>query len=308
MPIALALDVGGTKVEAALVEADGRILPGSRFREPTGRAADAATLFGAVRRVVTAALPQLPSGERLAGVGIGSAGPILLPDGSVSPLNLPGWRAYPLRQRVGELVPGVPVRLALDGLCITLAEHWLGAARGADTVLGMIVSTGIGGGLLVGGRPLRGATGNAGHIGQVEVGGFTAEGVHGGPTTLERIASGPGTVAWARSQGWSGTSGEELGAAYQAGEALAVAAVRRAGRAIGRAIASATALVDLDVVVIGGGFAQVTPDLFDFIRASLRDDSEFPFTSRAEVRPTGLSGDGPLLGAAALVLLPGLAG
>lgn len=301
--IALAVDVGGTKVEAALVDQDAHILAGSRHRAPTGVSSSSSALFEAVRTVVQQSVRALPSGEAITGTGIGSAGPIAVSDGLVSPLNLPAWRAFPLREGISQLLPGVPARLALDGLCITLAEHWVGAARDAENVLGMIVSTGIGGGILLHGRPVTGATGNAGHIGQIEVGGFAAEGVLGRGHTLERVASGPNVVAWARAKGWIGSTGEELAASYAAGDAIAVSAVRRAGAAIGRAIASATALLDIDVVVIGGGFAQVSPDLFGFIRESLAEHSEFPFTSRAEVRPTGLGADGPLLGAAALALL-----
>jgi len=80
-----------------------------------------------------------------------------------------------------------------------------------------------------------------------------------------------------------------------------VAAVRRCGRAIGQAIASATNLVDLDIVAIGGGFSQVTPDLFDFVREAVNERSVFEFARRVRVVPSGLSGDGPLIGAAALI-------
>ncbi len=297
----LAVDLGGTKIEAALVDADGSLAPGSRFRAPTGRESDSAALEASAASVVEQAVAAMPEGGSLIGVGIGSAGPITVAQGLVSPLNLPAWRDYPLRALVERLVPGVPVVLRMDGECITLAEHWIGAAPGEDNLMGMVVSTGIGGGLILGGRAVAGPTGTAGHIGHVEVGGFDDPCLCGGTGCVEAIASGPHTTAWARSQGWSGATGEDLAASYAAGDPIAVAAVRRSGTAIGQAIASATALVDLDVVAIGGGFSHVTPDLFDIVREAIAKRAAFPFVAKVRVVPSGLSGEGPLIGAAALI-------
>jgi glucokinase len=299
---ALAIDLGGTKVDAALVAEDGTIDEASRTRRPTGRDRSADELADAVREAVRGALRRLPAGEELAGAGIGSAGPIDIPRGAVMPYNLTPWHGgYPLRDLVQELVPDAPVTLRIDGLCITLAEHWVGAARGADNVMGMIVSTGVGGGLVLGGRTVAGPTGNAGHIGHIEVAGFDDPCTCGGRGCLEAVASGPNTVRWARAQGFEGETGEDLGRAYAGGDGIAVAAVRRAGTAIGRAIASAAALVDLDVVAIGGGFSNVTPDLFDLIREPIAERVNSAYVRRVRVVGSGLSGDGPLIGAAALV-------
>jgi len=166
--LALAVDLGGTKVEAALVTDDGVVLPASRFRSPTGPQKRAEELQAAVDEVVLAALAALPANAVLAGVGIGSAGPVDEARGLVSPLNMPAWRDYPLRDRVAALTPdGVPVTLRMDGLCITLAEHWVGAAKGREHVMGMIISTGVGGGLILHGRTISGPTGNAGHVGHI---------------------------------------------------------------------------------------------------------------------------------------------
>jgi glucokinase len=305
--IALALDLGGTKVEAALVDQDGVLLGGTRFREATGAEKTSHELESAVTTVVRRCLETLPDGASLAGVGIGAAGPIIEDSGLVSPLNLPAWRSYPLRQLVVSLVPdGVPVTLRMDGLCITLAEHWVGAARGYNNVMGMIVSTGIGGGLILHGNTVSGPTGNAGHIGHLQVAGFDDPCGCGGTGCLEAIASGPRSVAWARRQGWNGATGEDLAAGYLAGDDIARRAVERSGTAIGEAIASATALIDLEIVAIGGGFSQVTPDLFEHIRAGVAKRRQFAFVTKVLVVPSGLSSDGPLIGAAALVHRSGI--
>jgi len=299
---ALAIDLGGTKVEAALVDPTGTVYGPSRFRAATGPQKTSDELALAVDEVLALALAALPAGAQLLGVGIGSAGPINEAEGKVSPLNLPVWREYPLRDQVIASVPdGTPVTLRMDGICITLAEHWVGAGKGYDNVMGMIVSTGIGGGLILGGNTVSGPTGNAGHIGHLEVAGMEDPCPCGGAGCVEAVASGPNTVRWAREQGFLGSTGEELGAAYREGDLIALAAVERAGRAIGQTIASATSLVDLDIVAIGGGFSHVTPDLFDHMRAAVARRYNFPFVTKVKIVPTGLSSDGPLIGAAALI-------
>jgi predicted NBD/HSP70 family sugar kinase len=304
-PLALAIDLGGTKVEAALVDPQGAILPGTRFRQPTGPARSSGELATSVDAVVVQAIASLPPGAPLIGVGIGAAGPIVVRDGAVSPLNLPAWRRYPLREQVHGIVQkaglDVPITLRMDGLCITLAEHWIGAAQGVDNVMGMVVSTGVGGGLILGGQTVAGPSGNAGHIGHIEVAGFDDPCPCGGHGCLEAVASGPHTVAWAQSQGFAGSTGEELAVSYAAGDEVAIRAVKRSGTAIGRAIASATALLDLEVVAIGGGFSHVTPDLFGFIAEPIAERSQFDYIRAVRVVPSALSGDGPLVGAAALI-------
>jgi glucokinase len=305
-PVAVAVDFGGTKVESAIVDADGALIAGSRHRAPTGRAASVDELEGSVRDVVERALDALRPEHQLVGVGIGTAGPITRGAGLASPLNVPAWRDYPLRAFIEGIVlergHEVPVRLEMDGVAITLAEHWVGAAQGVANVMGMVISTGIGGGLMLGGRVLTGATGNAGHIGHVEVAGIIGEATFGSVSSLEAIASGPHTVAFAREHGFTGSTGEELAAAYAAGDPVAHEAIERTGRAVGQAISSATALLDLDLVAIGGGFSQATPDLFDIIRATIAKH-HFGFVRKVKVVPSALSGEGPLIGAAALIHL-----
>jgi glucokinase len=304
--VALAVDFGGTKVEAALVDADGQLLGQSRHRHRTGRDATTDELAAAVVDVTTRALAAIPAGTSLIGAGIGSAGPVDHVGGTVSPVNVPAWRGYPLRNLVRSVLSdqvGDPtVLLATDGLACALAEHWVGAGKGVANMMGMVVSTGVGGGLILGGRPFQGAGGNAGHIGHIEVSGLDGESTFGHPGTLEAVASGPHSVAWARRQGWTGTTGEDLARDYERGDEVARAAITRAGTAIGQAIASAAALLDLELVVIGGGFSEATPDLFGFIREAVARHP-LEYVRKVRVVPSSLSGAGPLIGAAALVHL-----
>ncbi|SDZ44995.1 ROK family protein [Herbiconiux ginsengi] len=299
-PLALAIDVGGTKVEAALVDDRARVIDGTRHRAPTGAENSAEAIADAVRRVIDETLASAPTGARILGAGIGSAGPIDIGRGTVSPLNLAVWRGFPLAALVSEQSGIADPVLRLDGLCILLAEHWAGALQGYRTAMGMVVSTGIGGGLLVEGRLVGGRSGNAGHLGQIQLH------THGGggrdlSVTLEGIAAGPRIVNWAKEQGWQGNTGEDLATSYRENDPIAVAAVRRCARAVGEGIASVCALVDLEAVAIGGGFSRVTPDLFDLIREAIDEVAPLDTIAGVQILPSALSDEGPLIGAAGLI-------
>src|SRR5690606_27990831 len=146
-----ALDIGGTKIAGALVDGGGGLL--LRAQRPTPARQDGETVMRAVAAVL-GELTASPLWEGVSAVGIGSAGPVDASAGTVSPVNVPGWRDYPLVARVQEAAGGLPVELIGDGVAITAAEHWQGAARGHDNALCMVVSTGVGGGLVIGGREI----------------------------------------------------------------------------------------------------------------------------------------------------------
>lgn len=296
----LAVDIGGTKVDAAVVTAGGEVVRASVTRRPTGRAATRDEIARNIREAAAGALAAVPQ-LHVGAVGVGSAGPIDRPVGAVSPLNLPQAAGLVVADVLDGLVDG-PVHLALDGTCIALAEHWRGALVGCRDAMAIVVSTGVGGGLLLDGRPAVGASGNAGHLGQTFV--RTVEDDDVVASTLEAVAAGPGTVAWARSRGWEGESGLDLAASYRSGDEIAVAAVRRSAAAVGQAIAAATTLCDLEAVAIAGGFARVADDYIDLVRAAAQTASVHAYARRCRIVGSGLDGDGPLLGAAALALRP----
>ncbi len=300
MTATLALDIGGTKIAAGLVDVNGQLL--HQNRQSTPRSADPDEVWAAVQHTITDAL--IAAGGAVDGVGISSAGPIDLSDGTISPVNIAAWRGFPIRDRVAAAVPGVPVRLAGDGLCMALGEHWRGAGRGAEFLLGMVVSTGIGGGLVLDGAPYDGRTGNAGHVGHMVVELDGPPCTCGGRGCVEAIASGPHLAAWARDQGWIGSKNsdaKELAEAAAAGNPLAQKAFRRGARAIAAMIASVGAACDLDLVVIGGGVANAGPVLFDPLRAALRDYAVLDFIAGLRVLPAKLGGEAGLVGAAALL-------
>jgi len=241
----------------------------------------------------------------LAGVGCGCGGPMEWPAGRVSPLNIPAWRSFPLRERLQERFPGIPVRLHNDAICMAAGEHWRGAGRGRRSMLGVVVSTGVGGGLVLDGRLINGATGNAGHIGHVVVdpgGPFCG---CGGRGCLEAIARGPALVAWAQGEGWrpgqAPVTAKELADDAAQGHPVGIAALRRAGEALGIAIASAVQLCDLEVVAIGGGLAQAGPLLFGPLEESLRTHAALDYARDVPVVAAALGQSAGLIGAAALI-------
>jgi len=295
----LALDIGGTKIAAGVVDESGRLL--RHARQPTPHLVDPDRVWMAAERAITDAL----SGGPVRGVGISSAGPIHLPTGAISPINIPAWRDFPIVERVAAAVPHVPVRLGGDGMCMALGEHRFGAGRGSSFLLGMVVSTGIGGGLVLDGEPYDGRTGNAGHVGHVVVDPDGARCRCGGRGCVETIASGPSLVARALDQGWKarpGADAKQLAESAARGDGIALAAFTRGGAAVGAMIASVAAVCDLDVVVIGGGVANTGPLLFDPIRKALGTYAGLDFLDHLRVVPAELGGEAGLIGAAALVL------
>lgn len=296
-PRTLALDIGGTKIAAGLLDAHGRVLHSNR--QPTPRSADPDEVWAAAQRTIADALAA--AGGPVTGIGISSAGPIDVAAGTISPVNIAAWRGFPVVTRTSEAVPGVPVRLAGDGLCMALGEHWRGAGQGAAFMLGMVISTGIGGGLVLDGVPYSGRTGNGGHVGHVVVEEDGPPCACGGRGCVEAIASGPNLVAFARSRGWDGADARQLAQAAAAGDATALLAFSRGAAAVAAMIASVAAVCDLDLVVIGGGVANAGPVLFDPLRAALRAHLGLDFIRGLRVLPAALGGEAGLVGAAALL-------
>ncbi|MFD8011835.1 ROK family protein [Streptomyces sp. NPDC058955] len=297
----VALDIGGTKIAGALVDPRGRIL--ARARRDTPAREDAETVLAAVAEVLDA-LATSPFWAAAEAVGIGSAGPVDAARGTVSPVNVPGWRDFPLVERVRRLTGGRPVTLVGDGVAMTAAEHWLGAARGHANALCLVVSTGVGGGLVLDGRLHPGPTGNAGHIGHLSVdldGDPCACGSRG---CVERIAAGPHIARRALDQGWrpgpdGDTSAAAVAEAARAGDPVAVAAFERAARALAAGIAATAHLVEVDIAVVGGGVAGAGDVLFAPLRRSLADYATLSFARGLTVVPAATGTDAGLLGAAA---------
>ncbi|MGH9279389.1 MAG: ROK family protein, partial [Acidimicrobiales bacterium] len=266
MEVALAIDVGGTKLAAGLVTAEGDLV--ARATAPTGRHDDPERLFATLLAVVASVGGN---GDVLVG-GVGTGGPMSPGGEEVSPLNIPAWRGFPLRRRLAEAT-GLAVYVDNDAKALALGEGWRGAAAGCDNFVAMVVSTGVGGGIVLDGRLLDGTAGNAGHIGHVIVepdGRVCGCGARG---CLEAEASGTAIAAI------TGRPAAEAGPDV----------VERTGRMVGRAVASVTNLLDLGLAVVGGSVALGFGDpFFAAAQVEIDDRCRLDFSRGTRVRPVGL--------------------
>lgn len=303
----LVVDIGGTKMAGGVSDPDGRLVTWKQV--PTPREGDAEFLWRTLESLLAGVLENAEVDDLgvLSGIGCGCGGPMEWPAGLVSPLNIPGWRSFALRERLAERFGGGKrVRVHNDAICMAIGEHWRGAGKGRSNVLGMVVSTGVGGGLILDDRLVQGSSGNAGHIGHVVVDPDGPRCQCGGVGCLEAIARGPALAAWAQAEGWRpgqpGVTAKDLADDAERGHAVAVAALRRAGLAVGTAIASATCLCDLEVVAVGGGISQAGALLFDPLQEALTVHARLDFARNVRAVPAALGQTAGLVGAAALII------
>ena len=276
--MALAIDVGGTKLAAGLVTADGDVV--ARAAAPTPKGDDPEAVFDVLVDLVDA----VGGDGEVVVCGVGCGGPMAPGGEQVSPLNIPSWRDFPLRRRLAEAT-GLAVHVDNDAKALALGEGWRGAAKDHDNYIAMVVSTGVGGGIVLDGRLLDGAQGNAGHIGHVNVEPEGRRCSCGAQGCLEAEASGT-AIAAATGRPASESSSE---------------VVDRTGTLVGRAVASVANLLDLRLAVVGGSVALGFGDrFFAAAQDELDRQARLAFSSGARILPLGLGDAGPLVGAAAV--------
>jgi glucokinase len=299
----LAVDVGGTKIAVALVRSDGSVA--AETTAPTRAVPDPEAVFAPAAGAIREILSGRTAGDRPLRVGIGSAGPIDAPGGTVSPVNIGAWRTYPLAARVRDVVQDATgtaplVRLAGDGHCFALGEHWLGAGKDVASMIGMVLSTGVGGGAVIADELFTGASGNAVHLGHISVNAWGPRCVCGCHGCTESYARGPALVAAAKAQGWTGgDDAQALTAAARAGEQIPLDVIDYGMRALAAGIATTATELDVTVVVLGGGVSKAGEVIFAPLRRHLADFATLAYVRDLEIRPAELENAG-LLGAAAL--------
>jgi glucokinase len=270
----LALDIGGTKVEAAVVAPDGSLFR----RERLNVAERTADLFDAIVALVR----RVRGDDPLNVMGVGCAGPMSRGGETVSPLNIPSWREFPLRRSLRDAL-GLEVFIDGDARALALAEGTYGAAHDVTSYLSMVVSTGVGGGIVLNGRLLDGETGNAGHVGHLTVvtnGALCSCGAYG---CLEAEASG-----WAIES----RTGKPASEADQATRL-------RTGELVGRAIGMLSSVLDFRHSYVAGSVALgYGDDFFAAATKAARETARLSYSHDVEILPSKLGNDGPLLGAA----------
>jgi|GEM_PF-44213 len=282
--VVLAIDIGGTKFAAGLVTARGELIDRRRVEVEKDVVPDAhfRSLEVMLGELMESAGRQ--HGARIRAVGVGSAGPVERNLEAVSPVNIGAWRNFPLRARLQEATR-LPVFGDLDAKALALAEGWLGAAQGHPNFCALTVSTGVGGGVVLDGELLDGATGNAGHIGHVivEPGGRRCG--CGAQGCIEAEASGLAIEAI--------TGRPPTEPTYEI--------MQRTGRLVGVAAASVCNALDLALVVVGGSVALgFGATFFHSAQAALDEHTNLPFSRGARITPSRLADSGPLIGAGAV--------
>ncbi|NDD96390.1 MAG: ROK family protein [Acidimicrobiia bacterium] len=282
--LALAIDIGGTKMAVGLVSRKGEMLDRDVIR--TDRDKNANDLFESLSVIVRRQAERASErhGGKVVVCGVGSAGPIEPDCTTVSPLNIPAWRRFPLREALSTVV-GVPVYGDLDAKAFALAEGWLGAAKGSNNYVGMVVSTGVGGGIVVDGRMIDGASGNAGHIGHVIVNPDGHRCGCGARGCLEAEASGSAIEAI--------TGRPATEPSYET--------MQRTGRMVGRAVASVCNFFDLRLAVVGGSVALgFGPTFFQSAQEVIDEHCRLAFSRGARIVPARLGDRSPIIGAGAV--------
>lgn len=306
MSTVFAVDLGGTKCSAALVDRSGRIV--SRCTVAVDLSSPDAPVFQIIQLAKQLAAPrQLKRAFQAGGVAVPG---LVRPGGTVWAPNLPGWDRMPLASRLKRAL-GIPVVVESDRNAAIVGESWRGAARSKSDAIVFMIGTGIGAGILSGGRVLRGAHELSGCAGWLTI---TQE--KSTPTSgigeLEWLAAGPAIARAAQERLAAGEksslsqidrsriTAHEVAAAARKADAVAVEIFRRAGTLLGYGIANMVSLLDPQVIVLGGGLAGVSDLYLDSLRSAMLERAQPLSAARVKVVVSRLGDRANLLGCARL--------
>jgi glucokinase len=285
----LAIDIGATKFAVALVNPKREVL----FR----REVPASQLWGGLASILSEIAAD--NSEKITKIGIGSAGPINTQTGEISPVNILAWRSFPIVAKVKEIFSQAQVKMVGDAVALAVAEHAIGAGVGSKNMLGMVVSTGIGGGIIVNGAPLEGDFGNAGYFGHTVVGDYDGGCNCGRIGCVEGYASGKSMVRVAKKSGWNGDDFVALSQSAKKGESTAIAAIEFGTNHLAKAIINISQIFDLRTVVVGGGVIEAG-DIYwlPLQKALLLHSTSLNLAEPIKLLPAQLQRDAGLIGAA----------
>ena len=326
MKYVVGVDLGGTKFAAGAMDADGT--HEFAFQSQLTRAELSADhVVERIAKLVETVIAQTcaETGATRAdflGIGIGAPGPLRRADGVVVVAPNLGWHDYPLAEQLSAATR-LTVILDNDANCATLGEWWIGAARGANNVVGLTIGTGIGGGLIFGGRLYHGSSDVAGEIGHTTIETAGRRCKCGNYGCLEAYASGPAIAERARealeADGESllhTITGGDLAAitaqhvyeAAQRGDDVAKEVVRDTARYLGAGVANMLNLFNPDVVVLAGSVTNAGELLLAPLRAEVKKRAFRPAVDAARIVPGDLGGRAGVVGAVAMFLAEQRAG
>jgi predicted NBD/HSP70 family sugar kinase len=298
--LVLAADVGATHLSVALTDLTGALIGSSTLRLNIAEGPE--VVLGAIvdtGRELLATAGRSPAD--LAGTGVGLPGPVEHRTGRPNhPPIMPGWDSYDVVARLAADLPG-PVLVDNDVNIMALGEHSTTYAD-VEHLLFVKVATGIGAGVISGGRLHRGAQGAAGDIGHVQTPGHTTPCRCGNHGCLEAVASGTAIAARLASSGIPAVSSRDVVELVRSGNPAATQAVRQAGREIGSVLATCVSLLNPSVIVVGGSLSLAGDSLLAGIREAIYARSLPLATTELQVVASRTGPDSALHGAAALVL------
>jgi glucokinase len=306
MPCVLAVDLGGTKCSAASVDRKGRIV--SSRTEPV----DISSPSAPIRQIVRLAryLTEGAGPRRLFAAAAVAVPGLVRRNGTVWAPNLPGWERVPLVHRLRRALE-IPVVVESDRNAALLGECWRGAGKDKSDVIVLMIGTGIGAGILSGGRVIRGAHELSGCAGWLTV---SLEGNSNSSATgeLESLTAGPGIANAARKRLQEGEASSltqfdaskitahEVAAAAREGDGMASDILRRAGRLLGFGVANIVSLFDPELVIIGGGMAGAADLYLDSLREAMLERAQPLAARQVKVAVSKLGDRSNLLGCARL--------
>lgn len=307
----IGVDLGGTNMRVAVLDLHGNIL--LRHREAThasnGRVKVVARLIDLIREMLSRSKAE---GRDVRAIGIGAPGVIYVEKGIVvkSP-NFPDWNNFGLKEEVEKAV-NIPVFIENDANAAALGEQWLGAGRGAGSMILITLGTGVGGGIVLNGRIWHGADGMAGEIGHITIIPEGRQCSCGNRGCLEMYASARGIIQSYR-EGLDKTSvpatdrrrtytSEEIYQAARDGDGLAQKVMEDMGRYLGIGIASLINIFNPEMIVIGGGVMDAWSLFIGPLTREVKQRAFEVPAERAVIMPARLGGDAGIVGAAAAAL------
>ena len=298
MSATIGIDLGGSKIALGLVAADERIL--ARRRIDTRSDAGLESVLGRIAAEVDALNAELPPGQSAAAIGLGAPGPVDHIRGDLLTLvNLPGISNTPFRQALSQRL-GLPVALDHDAKVAALGEFHFGAGRDRDSMIYIVIGTGVGAAIIYAGQLLYGEGNSAGECGHMSVDPNGHRCHCGSRGCLEAYASGPALSRhYAAATGIS-ISGDEIARRAKTGDAAARQVFDEAGRALGIAIATLAMTLNIETFVIGGSVARAGELLLRPARETLPGYAFAAVAARLRVMASALGEDAPILGAAYL--------
>ncbi|RJP74286.1 MAG: ROK family protein [Candidatus Abyssobacteria bacterium SURF_17] len=312
----LALDIGGTKLAAALFDSHLNLLARSRMPTHAHKGPDAVfeRLIQLAETVSARAGIDL---HRVRCIGVGCGGPLDTETGLIySPPNLPGWDAYPLKETL-EARFSTPAFVDNDANAAAMAEHRFGAGRNRKNIFYITVSTGIGAGLILDGKIYRGANYSAGEFGHIVLEPNGPRCNCGGRGCLEALASGTAIAKRAREEiknaptsllaksfanKTHSLTAKDVVAAARQGDTLSAQILREAAHYIGLGITSAIHLLNPEIVIIGGGLTRAGKLLFDPIRTTVAERAQHYIAHFVRIVPAKLGTRVGIYGALAVAL------